>query len=273
MSSATPTSTIAAPSGRLHGKVAFVSGGGAGIGEATAMRFALEGAAVAVADIDAAKAQCVAQAICAAGGRAIAFAANVTDEGSIAAAINSAAREFGSLQILFNCAGGSLPADAPVTTVDLGVWETTMTLDVKGTVLTCRHAIPHIVAAGGGAVVNMSSGAALRGSGKAHIYAAAKGAIVSLTRTLAGTYARDNIRANAICAGRINTERIRKTYGIPGKPGNSHDAMRVDEQIKDYPFWFGEPSDVANIALFLASDKSRMITGAAIPADGGRSSY
>jgi NAD(P)-dependent dehydrogenase (short-subunit alcohol dehydrogenase family) len=119
----------------------------------------------------------------------------------------------------------------------------------------------------------MSSGAALRGSGKAHIYAAAKGAIVSLTKTLAGTYAKDNVRANAICAGRINTERVRQTYGIPGKPGSSHDAMRVDELIKEYPFWFGEPDDIAHIATFLASDESRMITGAAIPADGGRSSY
>jgi NAD(P)-dependent dehydrogenase (short-subunit alcohol dehydrogenase family) len=148
-----------------------------------------------------------------------------------------------------------------------------MNLDGLGTVLCCRHAIPAIINAGGGTVVNMSSGAALRGSGKAHIYAAAKGAIVSLTRALAGTYACQNVRVNTICSGRVNTERIRRTYGIPGKPGASTDAMQVDEQIKTYPFWFGEPDDIANIALFLLSDESRMITGAAIPADGGRSAY
>ena len=97
--------------------------------------------------------------------------------------------------------------------------------------------------------------------------------MVSLTRTMAGTYAKHNVRVNAICSGRVNTERIRRTYGIPGKPGRSEDALGVDEQVKTYPFWFGEPEDIANIALFLASDESRMITGAAIPADGGRSAY
>ena len=259
--------------GRLRGKVAFISGGASGLGEATARLFAREGAAVAIADIRASSAQKVAEEIVSAGGAAAAFEADVTSEAKISAAVASAARHFGAIHVLFNCAGGSLPADAPVTVVDLGVWEKTMTLDVRGTILACRFVIPHIVAAGGGAVVNMSSGAALRGSGKAHIYAAAKGAIVSLTRALAGTYARDNVRANAICAGRINTERIRQTYGIPGKPGNSADAMQVDEVIKNYPFWFGEPEDIAHIALFLASDESRMITGAAIPADGGRSAY
>lgn len=260
-------------SGRLQGKVAFITGGGGGIGEATARMFAREGAAVALADIRAESVRRIAADIVAAGGQAAAYEADVTSEDSISATVESAARQFGAIHVLFNCAGGSLPADAPVTEVDLGVWDKTMTLDLRGTILACRFAVPHIVAAGGGAVVNMSSGAALRGAGKAHIYAAAKGAIISLTRSLAGTYARNNVRANAICSGRINTERIRQTYGIPGKPGSSVDAMQVDELIKAYPFWFGEPDDIAHIALFLASDESRMITGAAIPADGGRSAY
>jgi NAD(P)-dependent dehydrogenase (short-subunit alcohol dehydrogenase family) len=264
--------TMSSP-GRLQDKVALIVGGGAGIGRATARMFAREGARVGVADIDAAGAHAVADAMASDGCKAIAVQADATSEASMARAAEMVARSFGSLHILFNCAGGSLPADEPVTTVDLGVWEHTMTLDVKGTILACRAAIPHIVASGGGSVVNMSSGAALRGSGKAHVYAAAKGAIVSLTRTLAGTFAKDNVRVNAICAGRINTERVRRTYGVPGKPGNSHDAMRVDELIKDYPFWFGEPEDIAHIATFLASDESRMITGAAIAADGGRSAY
>jgi NAD(P)-dependent dehydrogenase (short-subunit alcohol dehydrogenase family) len=266
----TPTSL---PAGRLQGKVAFISGGGSGIGEATARMFAREGAAIAIADIRVSNARKVAEDIVASGGQAVAFETDITSEQSASAAVTAAARHFGAIHVLFNCAGGSLPADAPVTEVDLGVWEKTMTLDVRGTILACRFAIPHLVAAGGGAVVNMSSGAALRGSGKAHIYAAAKGAIVSLTRALAGTYARNNVRANAICAGRINTERIRQTYGIPGKPGSSKDAMQVDELIKTYPYWFGEPEDIAHIALFLACDESRMITCAAIPADGGRSAY
>ncbi len=259
--------------GRLAGKVAFVAGGGAGIGAATARLYAREGARVAIGDVREDAARAVADAIGSEGGQALALALDVTDEDSVRAAIARTVDAWGALHVLFNCAGGSLPQDAYVTDVDLGVWDRTMGLDVRGTILTCRHAIPRIAASGGGAVVNMSSGAALRGSGKAHVYAAAKGAIVSLTRALAGAYAKQNIRVNAICAGRINTERVRRTYGIPGQPGTSHDAMQVDEQIRTYPFWFGEPHDIANIAIFLASDESRMITGAAIPADGGRSAY
>jgi NAD(P)-dependent dehydrogenase (short-subunit alcohol dehydrogenase family) len=119
----------------------------------------------------------------------------------------------------------------------------------------------------------MSSGAGLRGSNPAHVYTAAKGAIVSLTRTLAGTYALRNVRVNCIAAGRINTERVRRTYGVPGRPGSAPDRQNVVEQLKTYPFWMGEPEDVASIVLFLSNDESRMITGTAIAADGGRSSY
>jgi NAD(P)-dependent dehydrogenase (short-subunit alcohol dehydrogenase family) len=118
----------------------------------------------------------------------------------------------------------------------------------------------------------MSSGAALRGASPAHVYSAAKGGILSLTRALAGTYAKDNVRVNAICAGRILTERILARYGTPDDPKPAED-QRADARVKDYPFWVGKPEDVANIALFLASEESRMITGAAIPADGGRSAY
>jgi len=126
--------------------------------------------------------------------------------------------------------------------------------------------------AGGGTVINMSSGAALRGASPAHIYSAAKGGILALTRALAGTYARDSVRVNAICAGRILTERILARYGTPDDPKPAED-QQADARVKEYPFWVGTPGDIANIALFLASDESRMITGATIPADGGRSAY
>lgn len=256
--------------GRLHGKVALIVGGGTGIGEATARMFAREGARVMIGDVRPEAAAAVARAI---GGEAASLAMDVTSDPSVAAAVAATVERFGALHVLFDCAGGSLPEDSPVTDVDLSIWAKTMTLDGFGTLLCCRHAIPAIIAAGGGSVVLMSSGAALRGSGKAHVYAAAKGAVVSLTRSMAGAYARDNVRVNTICSGRVNTERVRRTYGIPGQPGASADAMRVDEQVKTYPFWFGEPGDIAHVALFLASDESRMITGAAIPADGGRSAY
>ncbi len=126
--------------------------------------------------------------------------------------------------------------------------------------------------AGGGTVINMSSGAALRGASPAHIYSTAKGGILSMTRALAGTYAKHNVRVNAICAGRILTDRILSRYGTPDNPKPSED-QQADERVKEYPFWVGEPLDIANIALFLASNESRMITGATIAADGGRSAY
>jgi NAD(P)-dependent dehydrogenase (short-subunit alcohol dehydrogenase family) len=259
--------------GRLQGRVAFITGGGSGIGRAAAELFAHEGARVAVAEIDAALGQAAVDAINRDGGKALFVHTDVTDEASVQAAVEATVTAFGKLDLLFNCAGGSSPADAFTTDVDLTVWDKTINLDLKGTFLSCRHALPHIVRAGGGSVVNMSSGAALRGSSSAHVYTAAKGAILSLTRALAGQYAKQGIRVNAICSGRINTERVRASYGIPGQAGNFPDTMKVDEQVKTYPFWFGEPRDMANIALFLASDESRMITGATIPADGGRSAY
>jgi NAD(P)-dependent dehydrogenase (short-subunit alcohol dehydrogenase family) len=251
----------------------LITGGGSGIGRAAAELFARHGAMILVAEINSDLGRAAADGICTHGGTALFAQTDVTQESSVQSSVAAAVAAFGKLDLLFNCAGGSMPEDVGVTDVDLAVWEKTMDLDLKGTFLSCRHALPHIVAAGGGTVINMSSGAALRGSSSAHAYTAAKGAIVSLTRALAGAYARHNVRVNAICSGRVNTDRVRSSYGIPGRPGSATDTMRADEQVKTYPFWFGEPQDMANIALFLASDESRMITGAAIPADGGRSAY
>ncbi len=258
---------------RLAGKVAFITGGGSGIARAAALVFAREGAKVVVAEIDAALGAATADAVRAEGGDAIAVHTDVTDEASVQAAIAAAVARHGRLDILFNCAGGSLNADSQVTDVDLAVWDRTMALDVRGAMLVCRHGIPELVKAGGGSVVNMSSGAALRGSSPKHVYTAAKGAILSFTRALAGSYAKDNIRANAICAGRILTERILNNYGTAEAPGPVADRQDAAGRVRDYPFWVGRPEDIANIALFLASDESRMITGATIPADGGRSAY
>jgi NAD(P)-dependent dehydrogenase (short-subunit alcohol dehydrogenase family) len=258
---------------RLAGKVAFITGGGAGIGRATALLFAREGAKVVLADIDAGRGEATARSVTAQGGDALALHVDVTDDAGVQAAISAAVARHGRLDILFNCAGGSLNEDGPVTAFDLDVWERTMSLDLRGPMLVCRHGIPELVKAGGGSVVNMSSGAALRGSSPKHVYTAAKGAILSFTRALAGSHAKDNIRANAICAGRILTERILDNYGTADRPGKTVDRQDAAGRVRDYPFWVGRPEDIANIALFLASDESRMITGATIPADGGRSAY
>ena len=261
--------------GRLEGKVAFITGAGAGIARAAADLFSKEGARVALVEINEQTGSAAEKALREHGREALFIRTDIAQEASVVAAVEKAVRAFGKVDVLFNCAGGSIVEDSPVTEVDLHeVWRRTMEVNLLGTMLCCRHAIPHIIGAGGGAVVNMSSGAALRGASPLHVYTAAKGAIVSLTRAMAGSYAKEHVRVNAICAGRIQTERNVLKYGVDGKGGGTIvDRQPAAERVKDYPFWLGEPLDIANIALFLASDESRMITGAAIPADGGRSSY
>ena len=258
---------------RLEGKVAFITGAGSGIARAASRIFAREGARVAVVEINADAGRATEALVREAGGEAFFIETDVRNEESVKRAVALTLERFGKLDVLYNVAGGSRTEDDLVTEVDLSVWQATMTLDVLGQLLCCRHAIPRIIEGGGGAVVNMSSGAALRGASPAHVYTAAKGAIISLTRALAGTYAKDNVRVNAICAGRILTERITSRYGTPDRAGPVVDLQDAAGRVKEYPFWVGPPEDIANIALFLACDESRMITGTAIPADGGRSAY
>lgn len=262
---------------RMAGKVVLITGAAAGIGAASAALMAREGARVAILDVNRAGGEAVRARIEQGGGQgsgqAIFLPVDVTDEAAVKAALAETVRAFGRLDVAVNCAGGSVPADSLVTDVDLAVWDRTMNLDLRGTIHVCRHAIPEIIKAGGGAVVNMSSGAALRGGSPSHIYTAAKGAILSLTRAMAGAYAKQHVRVNAICSGRILSERILSTVGSPGQPGPIEDRQDASGRVKEYPFWVGKPEDMANIILFLASEESRMITGATIQADGGRSAY
>jgi NAD(P)-dependent dehydrogenase (short-subunit alcohol dehydrogenase family) len=173
---------------------------------------------------------------------------------------------------LFNCAGGSLAADAPVTEVDLALWEPTMATNVRGTIHCCRAAIPEMARSGGGSIVNMTSICALSGNHPLHLYAAAKGSIISLTRVLAGQYWRDAIRANAIAPGSVLTERVRARMDeLTDASGTNAAADAMG--FGSHPFAIGEPVDLANIVVFLASDESRMITGAVIPAEGGLTAY
>jgi NAD(P)-dependent dehydrogenase (short-subunit alcohol dehydrogenase family) len=258
---------------RLDGKVAFVSGGGGGIGHAACLAFAAAGARVAVSDLDGARAERTAEAVRATGGEAIALPTDIRDDAQVAAAINRAGAHFGRLDILHNCAGGSVPEDGTVVDVPLEVFERTIGLDLRGTFLCCRHAIPHMIRGGGGAIVNMSSGAALRGASPHHVYTAAKGAILSLTRALAGTYAKHGIRANVIASGRVMTDRIIRQWGELSAQSDGRDPQDPVGRLREYPFWVGEPEHIAATAVFLASDAARMITGATIAADGGRSAY
>lgn len=259
---------------RLAGKVAFITGAGSGIGRSAAQIFTQEGARVVIAELKPELGQAAEKLVRDGGGDAIFIETNVTNEDSVKEAIRKSVERYGKLDILYNCAGGSVIEDAPVTEVDMWVWPHTQSLDLLGTFLCCRHGIPELIKAGGGAIVNMSSVVALRGSFSAHVYVAAKGGILSFTRALAGEYARHGIRANAICPGGIMTDRVKQRFGSdPNAPASTPRTQFIKSQQQRYPFSVGEPEDIARIALFLASDEARMITGATIPADGGLSSY
>lgn len=253
--------------GRLDGKRAVITGAGSGIARAAAKMFVDEGAKVVVAEIDEEKGRSSAEA---AGDGAVFIRTDVTDEASVKACMDAAADRFGGLDILFNCAGGSVLEDNMVTEVDMAVWDRTIPLDLKGVFLCSRHGVPKLIESGGGAIVNVSSVVALRGNHPAHVYSAAKGGIISLTRSLAGAYAEQGVRANAICPGLIRTQRILDRYVDRETPNSRKGSVST---FQSYPFGSGEPEDIAIIALFLASDESRMITGAIIPAEGGISAY
>ena len=258
--------------GRLDGKVGFLTGAGSGIARATAHRFAQEGAKVVVVEFDEASGQRTVSELTAKGHDAIFVHTDVTDLAAVQAAVDRTVEHFGRLDVLFNCAGGSLPDDGLVTEVDLALWEPTMATNVRGTILCCRAAIPAMARSGGGSIVNMTSICALSGNHPLHLYAAAKGAIISLTRVLAGQYWRDSIRANAIAPGSVLTERVRARMDALTDASGVNSAAEA-MGFTTHPFAIGEPEDLANIVLFLGSDESRMITGAVIPAEGGLTAY
>ncbi len=251
---------------RLAGKVAVITGAGSGIGRASARLFVAEGAKVVVAELDRALGEASAQA---AGAGAKFVATDVTDEESVKRMVQQAKDAFGHIDVLLNCAGGSLSEDRPVAEVDLVVWDHTINLDLKGPFLCCRHVIPVMLAQGNGSVVNFSSVVALRGNHIAHAYVSAKGGLISFTKALAGAYSAKGVRVNAICPGIVLTDRVKSRF----VGGNQIRFGGIDNLAERYPFGVGQPEDIANVALFLASDESRMVNGAAIPAEGGISAY
>ncbi|MEO8441187.1 MAG: SDR family oxidoreductase, partial [Betaproteobacteria bacterium] len=170
--------------------------------------------------------------------------------------------------------GGSLQEDKPVHEMSLEVWQRTMALNLLHPFLACRHGIPHMFAAGGGSIINFASHLGMIGSEKP-AYAAAKGGIVSFTKTLAAQYADRGIRANAIAPAIVRTERsIKRWENKDAMPETPSKAMRERQaKAKLYPFSTGEPEHISAIGVFLASDESRMVNGTTIVADGGRSSY
>ena len=245
---------------QLAGRVAIVTGGGGpGIGSATAGRFASEGARVVVADVIAERAEGVAAAIVAAGGEAIAAHADVTQGAEVEALAARALEAYGRIDILVNNAGRSRGDD--IRTIDEATWDWNFAVVVKSAFLCSKAVVPRMIEQGGGAIVNIASVNGLTGLGE-EAYGAAKAAMVNLTQNLAIKYGQYGVRANCICPGTIRT---------PGwEQRLQRDPQIFERLVKWYPLGrVGEPEDIANAALFLASDQASWLTGAIIPVDGG----
>jgi len=249
--------------GRVEGKAALVTGAGGGIGAACALMLAREGAAVAVADIDLTAAQRTVARIEEEGGRAIALPVDMGDEASVIAMVDAAAQALGGLDILHNNAADtrlSGTRDMPVEKVDTGVWDDILRINLRGTMIASRAAIPHLRKRGG-AIINTSSNAALAGALSHSAYSASKAAINSLTQSIATQHGKEGIRCNAVSPGLIVTPATQDSYAASGV-GDIMLRHQLSPRL-------GRPEDIAAAVVFLASDEAAFITGQVICVDGG----
>ena len=247
---------------RLDGKVAVITGTAAGIGRATALRFAEEGAVIVGADVSSGANAETARLVQEAGGKMIGTTVDVTSAASVSALFELAESEFGRVDILFNNAGVMLPGDDDAMTTSDDVIDRTLAINVKGVIHGCRYGIPALRRAGGGSIVNTASFVASVGAATPQIaYTASKGAVLSLTRELAVIHAREGIRVNALSPGPLRTDLLMSLLDTPEKR---------ERRLVHVPMGrFGHAAEMANAALFLASDESSYMTGANLLVDGG----
>jgi NAD(P)-dependent dehydrogenase (short-subunit alcohol dehydrogenase family) len=265
---APPTSR--ASCGRLAGKVAVVTGAGSGIGRATAIRFAQEGARVALLSRTAESGESAAaeaRAVAGPGGDAVFVQTDVTQSNQVKAAIDDTVTRWGRLNAIFNAAGisGRRFGDGPVAECTEEGWQIVLNANLTSIFLCCKHAVPALLASGGGAIVNLASVLGMVGGDEhfaTHAYAASKGGIIALSRSIASYYAPQGIRANVVAPGLIRTN---MSLRAQGDPAILDDLSRLQPLTGD----FGLPGDVADAVVYLASDESRFVTGVVLPVDGG----
>ena len=248
---------------RLEGKVALITGGGSGIGRASALRFAAEGASIVASDLSEASAVETVAAIREAGGEATAVTGDVVSSDDAKAMVQAGVDAYGKLDVLVNSAGVSGRVEG-VSHEE--VWDKVMDVNLKGTYLVSWHAVPEMEAAGGGSIINLASIMALVGypvgmGGGFNPYNASKGGVLQFTRNLAIDLARKNIRVNCICPGYVETNMTRRLTENP----ESYEALKGRHPMGR----LGQPDDIANAALFLASDEAAFVTGAPLIVDGG----
>src|SRR5438132_6759816 len=247
---------------RLANKVVLITGGGSGIGKGSCLLFAREGAKVIVVDLKRETAEATAREI---GPNARAFGADVSKSKDAEAMIRFAEESFGRLDVIFNNAGVFHPKDDSVTNTPEDIWDLVIDINLKGVYLGCQYAVPAMLRAGGGSIINTASFVAIMGAAVPQIaYTASKGGVLAMTRELAVEFARKNIRANSLCPGPVETPLLAELLADPA---------RRQRRLVHIPIGrFARAEEMANAALFLASDESSYVTGATFLVDGGISS-
>ena len=247
---------------RLQNKVALITGAGSGIGKESALLFAREGAKVVIVDMNEKGANEVVEQIRSNGGDAAFTKADVSSAKDSEAMIAFAEKTYGKLDVVFNNAGIFHNDDQSVTNTEEDIWDRVIDIDLKGVFLGCKYAIPALQRAGGGSIINTASFVAVLGAAVPQIaYTAAKGGVLSMTREIAVEFARQNIRCNALCPGPVETPLLAELLADPG---------RRQRRLVHIPMGrFGKPHEMANAALFLASDESSFVTGSTFLVDGG----
>jgi NAD(P)-dependent dehydrogenase (short-subunit alcohol dehydrogenase family) len=246
--------------GRLDGKVCVITGAGGGMGREAAIVFTGEGAKVCVADVDEDLAR---ETVSLCSGNAFALRVNVANEQEVKQLYASTAERFGGVDVLYNNAGISPADDGSIVDTSVEAWQRVQDVNTKGVFLCCKHGIPHLLKRGGGSVINVASFVAILGAATSQIsYTASKGAVLSMSKELGVQFARQGIRVNALCPGPVETPLLLAIYG--------DDPSAFERRRVHWPTGrLGRPREIVDAALFLASDESSFVNGAAFVVDGG----